>query len=65
MIRVKYYDNAISEIIFDGEYLNIKKAEKVIAEMYRMGCFNDDDGELTILVDGIEKDFELYGKIMP
>lgn len=64
MIRVGYFGFEDSAFLFDGEYDNPKQAEKVIAEMYRMGYFNDDDGKLTILVDGIEKDFELHGKII-
>ena len=65
MIQVKYFGYEDSAFLFDGEYNNPKQAEKVIAEMYRMGCFNDDDGELSIFVDGVKKEFKLYGEIMP
>ena len=62
-VRITYFSYDDNEILSDRKYDNIEEAEKEIADEYAVGYFNDDKGELSVFVDGEEKDFELFVKI--
>ena len=62
-VRVKFFSYEDNELVFDVKYDSIEEAEELLRDQYKIGDFNDDDGELSVFVDGEEKDFELFVKI--
>ena len=62
-VRVKFFSYEDNELVFDKKYDNIEEVEELLREQYKIGDFNDDDGELSVFVDGEEKDFEVFVKI--
>ena len=62
-VRVKFFSYEDNELVFDKKYDSIEEVEELLREQYKIGDFNDDDGELSVFVDGEEKDFELFVKI--
>ena len=62
-IIVRYFSYGDDEILFDKKYDNIEEAEKESASGYAIGNFNGGEGELSVFIDGEEKDFELIAKI--
>ena len=62
-VRVKFFSYEDNELVFDKKYDSIEEVEELLREQYKIGDFNDDDGELSVFVDGEEKDFEVFVKI--
>ena len=62
-VRVKFFSYEDNELVFDKKYDSIEEVEELLRDQYIIGDFNDDDGELSVFVDGEEKDFEVFVKI--
>ena len=62
-VRVKFFSYEDNELVFDKKYDTIEEVEELLREQYKIGDFNDDDGELSVFVDGEEKDFQVFVKI--
>lgn len=65
-IRIKYISWADGdEPLLDKkfEFNSIEEAEKFISDGYSTGVYNDEKGELSVFVDGEEKEFDLVAKI--
>lgn len=63
IIRITYFSYDDNETLSDESFTTIEDAEKWIAFQYTEEGFSDDEGELRIYLNGIEKSFDLYAKI--
>lgn len=63
LIRVTYFSYDDNEILCDKTFDSIKEAEKWIAIQYTEEGLSDEEGDLSVYLNGVEKSFDLYAKI--